>query len=89
VEISLEQLKDWDRFRQLCTVCGLTLPDTKRAAYNELVANKVNAKSKHPERSPGIPFEAQEEKVWQAMGTEGAALHAEVEARYGGSRHNG
>jgi hypothetical protein len=86
VEISLEQLKDWNCFQRLCTACGLALPDTAKTSYNEIVADKVNPKSEHPEKLPLIPFAWQEKKVWQALGQEGKVLHAEVEARYN-ARH--
>jgi hypothetical protein len=82
VEISLEQLKDWNSFQQLCMVCGLTLPDAAKRSYNEIVADKVNAKSEHAEKLSLIPFAWQEKKVWQALGNEEKVLHAEVEARY-------
>lgn len=82
VEISLDQLKDWNRFQQLCMTCGLTLPDSAKTAYDGIVADKVNAKSEHLEKSPLIPFAWQEKKVWKALGKEGKALRAEVEARY-------
>lgn len=82
VEISLEQLRDWGRFSQLCEECGLTLSAEAEARHAEISAHKVNRKEKHSPRLQILPFSVQEGKVWRALGSEGSALRVAVEARY-------
>lgn len=78
VETSLQQLKDWNRFRELCQACALTLSDAAYMRHAEITAHKVNRKTKHLPRLALVPFSFQESKVWKALGRDGAALRAAI-----------
>lgn len=81
-ETSIEELVSWERFQALCAACGMPVGEDVRAQHEALSTQKINPKSKYKESKPLVSFAAQEELVWRALGEEGVALRAEVEARY-------
>ncbi len=84
-EISMEEVKDWTRFKSLCEELGLSLADRAAEEHRKITAVKVNRKDKHWPRFAVSPFAGQEDLVWKRLGEKGRVLKAEVEKRYGTS----
>src|SRR5262249_38465570 len=82
VEASTDQLKDWKFFTGLCADLGLVVRDTAAPKHAEIVAQRVNRRGKNLPKLPLLPLRWQEERVWRALGNEGATLKPIVEGRY-------
>ncbi|MBI4694446.1 MAG: glycosyltransferase family 25 protein [Gammaproteobacteria bacterium] len=89
VETSLEELKDWTRFRAFCARLGLQVAEEKRETHARICAVKVNPKSKHRRKWTLVPLARQERAVWRALGSAAGDLGATIVARYGPAATHG
>ncbi|MEA1938668.1 MAG: sulfotransferase domain-containing protein [Pseudomonadota bacterium] len=55
-EISMERLKKWDDFQEMCQICGLTVPASAQKDYAQLTSRKINAKADRDPKKPRIPL---------------------------------
>jgi len=81
-ETSIEELRDWTRFKSLCEELGLCLAGGVAEEHRNIMAVKVNHIGKSLPRFKFSPFAWEEERVWKALGEQGRVLRAEVETRY-------
>lgn len=79
-EISLEDLRDWEKFKDFTKSLGLTISEDVRAAFDRITSVKVNRKGKYFSKVPLIPLSIQEYQLWKKIND--ADLASEVEERY-------
>lgn len=83
VEIHFSQLRNWDRFSELCAACALTLPEGSRQRHAEITSHKVNHKEEYNTRRSRLPYGLQEWVVWRALGSHGSSVREALRLRYG------